>query len=64
MINYLYAAFFAAMLISCPVAILVYRVEKRKNSEVFYAPLIFMIIFTIIFLYTFISRITYIGEFF
>ena len=61
---YLYAAFFAAMLVSIPVTIVVYKLEKSKNEEIFYTPLIFIILFAIIFLYTLANKITYIGEFF
>jgi len=59
---YLYAAFISGILFTIPVTILVYRIEKKKNSEIFYTYLVTVIVFTIIFLYTLANKITYIGD--
>jgi len=61
--NYFYAAFFAAVIFTAPVTILVYFIERKKN-DTFYTILISIFLFSIIFLYTLASRITYIGDFF
>ena len=64
---YLYAAFISGILFTTPITIGVYMLEKKlkKNeAEIFYTPLVSMIIFTVIFLYALANKITYIGEFF
>ena len=64
MLNYLYAAFIAAILITTPITIILFVIEKKLKEEIFYTPLISVLIFTFILLYTLSNRITYIGDFF
>ena len=62
---YLYAAFISGILFTTPIAILVYKLEKKlKNEAAFYTPLVSTLVFTIVFLYSLANKITYIGEFF
>ena len=61
---YLYAAFISGILFTTPIAILVYKLEKKLKNEAFYTPLVSTLVFTIVFLYALANKITYIGEFF
>jgi len=61
---YLYAAFIAGILFTTPIVIGVFMLEKKLKKETFYTPLVFIILFTVIFLYTLVNKITYIGDLF